>query len=134
MEPLPRSRRDVLAPVRDSPDKRFGDAEDALRAAAEIEIVADVGSGERAELRRRESLQTAPRAGIDVDFGSFRQGDAAAVGKHEGDRNIAPAIAAGDDLRELPDHADFRLLGTLEHSLAALVRTAYPWAAATATL
>ena len=64
MEPLPCSRRDVLAPVRDSPDKRFGDAEDALRAAAEIEIVADVGSRERAELRRRESLQTAPRAGI----------------------------------------------------------------------
>ena len=95
-----RARRAVsaVAAVRDAADQRLGDGEHAPRPAGEIEIVADVGAREPAQLGRRERLQSVPGAGVDIDFGRLRQRDATAVGQHQRDRDVATAVAAGDDL------------------------------------
>ncbi len=99
MDPMPGARSDVLAAMCNSADQGFGDAEDPPRATAEVEVVANVRSCERAELGRRQRLQPPPGAGIHVDFGPFRKGDAAAIRKYEGDGDITPAVTAGDDPR-----------------------------------
>ena len=93
----PASRQGFLA-MRDLADHAFGDRDDAPRAAGEVDVVPDVRPGERPQRRRREGLQPAPRARQDLDFGFRRERDAVAVGQHQRDRQVAPAIAVGDDL------------------------------------
>ncbi len=111
VEPIARARRDALAAVVDSTDERFGDVENPTGAPREVEVVVDVGSRERTELGRGERLQALPGVRVHVDFRAFRKGDTAAIGKNEGDRNIAAAVAAGDDLGERRGHPGFARLG-----------------------
>ena len=73
---------------------------DALRAAGEVEIVADVGSRKSPKLGRRQRPQSVPRARVDVDFGRLRQRDAPAVGQDQRHGDVATVVAVGDDSGE----------------------------------
>jgi hypothetical protein len=54
MHPVPGPRREALAAVRNPADQRLGNAEDAPRAAAEIDVVANVGSGDASAFSPRQ--------------------------------------------------------------------------------
>ena len=107
-ERLPRSRcarpssrpRAPVPAMSDVADHRLGDRQRAPGAAGEIDVVADVRACEPAHRRRRQRLQARERARDDVDLGLGRQRHARAVGQHDGDRQVAPAVAVGDQLLE----------------------------------
>ncbi len=101
LEPRPGS----IAAVRHGADQRLGDPEHAPRLAGEIEIVVHVGARELAELGRGERPQPAPGAGVDVDFRRFGKRTRPPSGQDQRNRDIAAAVAAGDEFLQRLFHA-----------------------------
>ncbi len=96
LEALPQ----LLPAVVHGADHRLRDAEHPARAAGEIDVAVDVRAGERSERRLGERLQAPPGAGNHFHRRRRRQRHPRAVGEHERDRQVAAAVAVGDDALE----------------------------------